>query len=125
MFKRSSKYYRRLLLLAGSILALLAYMHIQMPTAHAADGQITITPNVGHTGTNVTITGTNFAQDETLRLYTTANPDRCTGNGSPNSLGLKSFTTSPTVQVTGGAFTLTNIPWPDNANTVQTTYYIC
>ena len=125
MFKMSHTLVRRLVILAGCILILLAFMYVDMPVSHAAGtGTISISPNVGRPGTQITITGSNFDQDGTLRLFTTANPARCSGNGSPNALGLKQFTTSPTVTVTGGSFSAM-APWPDNANTMQTPYYIC
>jgi hypothetical protein len=102
---------------------LLAYLYAQ-PAHAAGNAQITIQPAMGRPGTQVQITGSGFPNDGTLRLFTTPDPAKCTQAGSPASLGLLPFNTSPTVAVVNGAFTI-NTTWPDNANTPTTPYYLC
>ncbi len=109
---------------AMGLFFLLAWLHM-LPAHVAGNAQITIVqPMVGHPGTQVQISGSGFPQDGTLRLFTTPNPGKCSGNGSPASLGLLPFNTSPTVAVNNGAFTL-NTTWPGNASIPATPYYIC
>jgi hypothetical protein len=122
LLKHTLRYFA-LLPCAMALFFLLAYLHT-LPAYAAGNAQITIQPMVGRPGTQVQISGSGFSQDGTLRLFTTPNPGKCSGNGSPASLGLLPFNTSPTVTVNNGAFTL-NTTWPGNAATPTTPYYIC
>jgi hypothetical protein len=114
---------------------LLLLLPFQSLPAYADSGaQVSISmpnnaPLVGHVGTRVNISGSNFPANATVNLFTTPaySTNKCKASAlkSPSNYSLIPFASAPTTNTDGqGSFQISTT-WPNNANQATTNYYIC
>jgi hypothetical protein len=128
---------KRIIMLLCGIAGLLVLSLLQALPAYADNNggaQVSISmpnnaPLVGHVGTRVEISGSNFPANATINLFTTpdSSSSKCKTSAlkNPSNYGLTAFDSAPQTNTDGqGSFQL-NTTWPDNANQATTNYYVC
>jgi hypothetical protein len=128
---------KRIIMLLCGMAGLLLLLPLQSLPAYADNNggaQVSISmpnnaPLVGHVGTRVEITGSNFPANATVNLFTTpdSSTNKCKASAlkNPSNYGLTAFDSAPQTNTDGqGSFQL-NTTWPDNANQATTNYYVC
>lgn len=116
----------------GSLVFL--FQALSTPAFAASMGQIDISmPNnsglVGHVGTRIHLSVSNFPANVTVSFFTTpnSNANKCTPKAlqNPTNAGLAPFTSAPNATTAGDGTLQLDTTWPSNANIPTTNYYIC